>query len=182
MRSSEKVLYASVSTVTSPMRSSVSSKISHANFTAATLKRVKSVSYERTHFDNTLRQHTSTTHFDNTRQQHTRRANYQATIWRHHLINSPDIHISSVDHEWIASQNDIPVIKWMTGSSAPEVVLSLLTSVLDLVGHLTAHASPTNSNVQKSACCLHAPTWRMTTKNFTKTKTFRLTVMMAERP
>ena len=59
--------------------------------------------------------------------QHTLRANYQAAIWRRSLMNSPDIPNPISGHGWASSENNIPVIRWMTGSPAPEVVISLLS-------------------------------------------------------
>lgn len=64
---------------------------------------------------------------EDTLRQHTLRSNYQAAIWRRSLINSPDIPLPSAGHGWTATGNGIPVVKWMTGSPAPEIVLSLLS-------------------------------------------------------
>ena len=69
-------------------------------------------------------------------------------------MNSPDSPNPIAGHGWISSDN-IAVIRWMAGSPAPEVVISLLSpaSVLDRVGHLTAHASSMDSIVHKPASC-----------------------------
>ena len=63
---------------------------------------------------------------DTLNKQHTRRANYQAAIWRRSLVNSPETPNPSQEHGWTTSEDGSLMINWMTGSPAPQVVLSLL--------------------------------------------------------
>ena len=62
---------------------------------------------------------------EDTLKQHT--ANYQAAIWRRGLVNSPETPNHSQGHGWTTSEDGSLVINWMTGSPAPQVVLSLLS-------------------------------------------------------
>ena len=64
---------------------------------------------------------------EDTLKQHTCRANYQAAIWRRSLVNSPETPNHSQEHGWTTSEDGCLVINWMTGSPAPQVVLSLLS-------------------------------------------------------
>ena len=60
-------------------------------------------------------------------QQHVKRANYQAAIWKRSLENFPEIPRPYEDHGWILGEDSNLEISWMTGSPAPETVLSLLS-------------------------------------------------------
>ena len=66
---------------------------------------------------------------EDTLKQHTRRANYQAAIWRRRLVNSPETPNPSQGQP--TSEDGSLVINWMTGSPAPQVVLSLLSCKCD---------------------------------------------------
>ena len=66
---------------------------------------------------------------EDTLKQHTRRANYQAVIWRRSLVNSAETPNPSQGHGWTTSEDGSLVINWMTGSPAPQVVLSLLSCI-----------------------------------------------------
>ena len=59
--------------------------------------------------------------------QHALRANYQAGIWHRSLVSCPDIPRPDDDHGWILDAGDKLIVKWMSGSPAPDAVLNLLS-------------------------------------------------------
>ena len=66
----------------------------------------------------------------------------EQTTRRRSLVNSPETPNPSQGHEWTISEDDSLVINWMTGSPAPQVVLSLLSCTFArVVGRTIARAS-----------------------------------------
>lgn len=57
---------------------------------------------------------------------HVARANYQAGIWRRCLENDPDIPYP-IDHGWVIDEPSTLSVEWMSGPTAPDDILEMLS-------------------------------------------------------